>query len=164
MKKVLTHKMTAVIIAAVFVGCGGSNNQQPETHDEHAGHNASKAKDTTVIEAGQSVDFENLKNSSVVSSPLTIKFKVNGMEVEPMNPEAPKNKGHHHLLIDTLGFIPAGEMVPTVEKRIIHFGKGQTETKVELSKGKHKLSLQFADGLHRSYGVKMSKTIEVEVK
>ncbi len=45
----------------------------------------------------------------------------------------------------------------------IHFGKGQTNTDLELNPGMHTLTLQFADGLHQSYGEKMSATIEIEV-
>ena len=45
-----------------------------------------------------------------------------------------------------------------------HFGKGQTESEVVLPPGKYKLTLQFADGAHRSYGEQMRKTIEVTVK
>jgi hypothetical protein len=46
----------------------------------------------------------------------------------------------------------------------IHFGRGQTEKELSLPAGKHKLTLQFADGLHRSYGSKLASTITVTVK
>ncbi len=46
----------------------------------------------------------------------------------------------------------------------IHFGKGQKETTITLSPGKHTLTLQFADGAHISYGKEMSKKISVNVK
>lgn len=165
MKKNIKTITTAVFIAAVFVGCSNnSKSGNAETNHEHD-HAAAKIKaDTAVIEANQSVFFDGLKEGDVLNSPVIVKFGVKGMEVEPMNAEAPKNKGHHHLMIDTIQFVPAGEIVPSAENRIIHFGKGQKETKIELKKGKHLLSLQFADGMHRSYGVKMSKTIRVEVK
>ena len=45
-----------------------------------------------------------------------------------------------------------------------HFGKGQTETEITLPPGRYRLTMQFADGAHRSYGEKMRKTIEVTVK
>lgn len=46
----------------------------------------------------------------------------------------------------------------------IHYGKGQTEDNVKLTPGKHKLTLQFADGAHRSYGESLSSSINIIVK
>jgi len=71
--------------------------------------------------------------------------------------------GHHHLLIDAEDSLTAGTMVPK-DSTHLHFGKGQTETEIKLAPGKHKLALQFADGLHRSYGGKLSTVITVNVK
>ena len=45
----------------------------------------------------------------------------------------------------------------------IHFGGGQTEADVELTPGEHTLTLQFANGMHQSYGADWSKTITVTV-
>jgi len=59
--------------------------------------------------------------------------------------------------------LPVGTVVPK-DSTHLHFGKGQTETTVQLTPGKHKLTLQFADGLHRSYGGKLATTISVNVK
>ena len=42
--------------------------------------------------------------------------------------------------------------------------QGQTEGQVELSPGKHTLTLQFANALHKSYGPGYAKSIEVMVK
>ena len=44
-----------------------------------------------------------------------------------------------------------------------HFGKGQTEATLNLPQGDYRLTLQFADGLHRSYGEKLSATINIKV-
>jgi hypothetical protein len=70
--------------------------------------------------------------------------------------------GHHHLLIDQ-GPAEAGQVVPGDDKHL-HFGKGQKETELSLPPGEHQLTLQFADGGHKSYGPKMSQTIKVIVK
>ena len=72
-----------------------------------------------------------------------------------------KTKGHHHLIIDGKS-IPAGQIVP-MNATHKHFGKGQTETTLTLTPGKHTLTMQFADSMHMSYGADMSATIEVEV-
>ena len=41
--------------------------------------------------------------------------------------------------------------------------KGQTEAVLDLPPGDYKLTLQFADGLHRSYGKDLSATINIKV-
>jgi hypothetical protein len=66
-------------------------------------------------------------------------------------------------MIDGKDMIPLGETIPK-DSLHIHFGKAQTETEVTLAPGKHKLTLQFADGLHRSYGEKLAASITVNVK
>ncbi|WP_176115977.1 DUF4399 domain-containing protein, partial [Burkholderia cepacia] len=58
--------------------------------------------------------------------------------------------------------IPKGEVIPASEHSL-HFGKAQTETDIQLPPGKHTLTLQFGDGMHRSYGPAMSQTITVNV-
>lgn len=109
------------------------------------------------------VFFVNLKNGDTIAQKSTIKFGVEGMSIVPAGQAADdKTKGHHHLLIDQ-GPIQAGELVGA-DATHIHFGKGQTETEVTLSPGKHKLTLQFADGAHRSYGEAMSASVQVTVR
>jgi hypothetical protein len=109
----------------------------------------------------QSVDFIEPKDGAVLSSPFKVAFAVSGMEVAPAG-ELKPNAGHHHLLINAEG-IPEGAAIPFDDAHK-HFGKGQTETEVTLPPGKYKLTMQFANGAHQSYGPKLSKTIEVTVK
>lgn len=110
------------------------------------------------------VYFVNLQDSTKVPGTFLMKFGVRGMTVVPAGQNIEDRKsGHHHLLIDNpLGEIQEGKVVPADAKNI-HFGKGQTEAVVELSPGKHTLTLQFADGAHRSYGKKLARTITVFV-
>jgi hypothetical protein len=56
------------------------------------------------------------------------------------------NTGHHHLLIDT-ALPPLDEPIPN-DKNHLHFGAGQTEAKISLPLGQHKLRLLFADEAH----------------
>jgi len=111
--------------------------------------------------AAKGVYFVEPKNRAVVTSPFKVAFGIKGMAVEPAGEIKPES-GHHHLLID-LDATKQGEVIPIDEKHM-HFGKGQTETEVTLPPGKYKLTLQFANGAHQSYGKKMSKTIHVTVK
>ena len=111
--------------------------------------------------AQQSVAFVEPADGATVSSPFKVKFAVAGMDIKPAG-DMTANTGHHHLLINAAP-VKAGEVVPADETHI-HFGKGQTETEVKLAPGTYKLSLQFANGLHQSYGPGMSKDITVTVK
>jgi Domain of unknown function (DUF4399) len=103
------------------------------------------------------------KDGAKVKGKFKVKFTTENIDVRPAG-EAPKEKitGHHHLLVD-MGATPVGEEIPN-DKTHIHYGKGQTEVEVELAKGKHKITAQFADGSHRSYGEKLSHSIEIEVE
>ena len=46
----------------------------------------------------------------------------------------------------------------------LHFGLGQTDTSLELDPGNYIISLQFADGVHASYGENMSSSIKIKVE
>ncbi len=117
----------------------------------------------TVMACGQKpgVYFENLEDGQEVGTSVLVKMGVSGMEIKPAG-EVEKGFGHHHIIIDGSP-VALGKMVPA-DKTHIHFGKGQTETTLELTPGEHTLTLQFANGVHQSYGPDWSKTITVTVK
>ena len=108
-----------------------------------------------------SVDFLNLKDGDQVSNPFKVIFKANGIRTEPAG-EFKESSGHHHLLINQ-PYIEKGNVIPA-DSNHLHFGKAQTETELNLNPGLYRLTLQFADGYHRSYGKALSKTIQIEVK
>ena len=110
---------------------------------------------------GPGVDFIQPKNGETVSQTFVVKFAVKGMKIAPAG-DMSADTGHHHLLIDTPD-VPEGTVIP-MDDQHRHFGKGQTETEITLAPGRHRLTMQFADGAHRSYGEKFRKTIEVNVK
>ncbi len=109
------------------------------------------------------VTFENLKDGDVVTSPFTVKMGLKNFKLRDagLDPED-KTTGHHHILINR-DFVPKGEVIPTDETHL-HFGKSQTEAEVKLPPGEYILTLQLADGVHRSYGEEFSKSIRIEVK
>ncbi|MCK0506077.1 DUF4399 domain-containing protein [Aromatoleum anaerobium] len=106
------------------------------------------------------VYFIEPANSAAVPEEFTVKMGVEGMRMQPAGQLA-EGTGHHHLIVDGKP-IEAGKPVPT-DATHLHFGKGQTETTLKLAPGKHTLTLQFADGLHQSYGPGFSDTISVHV-
>jgi len=117
---------------------------------------------STACQAEQSsVFFPNLKDGQKIPSSFNLKMGVKGMDIKPAG-TLEEGTGHHHLVIDG-SFVEKGTVVKMDETHI-HFGKGQTEHELLLKPGKHTLTLQFADGTHKSYGEELSKTITVDVQ
>ncbi|MBS1730741.1 MAG: DUF4399 domain-containing protein [Bacteroidetes bacterium] len=114
------------------------------------------------VPAGAKVFFKNLKNGATVTSPIKIEMGVSGIAIQPAG-DIQEGFGHHHLLIDVGDSMVAGQVIPT-DAQHMHFGKGQTETEITLPPGKHVLTLQFADGAHRSYGSQLASSITIDVK
>jgi len=112
-------------------------------------------------EASVDVYFVAPKDGATVGQDVHVVMGVDGMQVQPAG-KAVEGAGHHHLIVDG-GPVPAGQVVPK-DATHHHFGKGQTETTLHLAPGDHTLTLQFANGLHQSYGPAMSRTITVHVK
>lgn len=136
----------------------------PKKEDgDHAHHAAGvgAVPDLPAVPDGARVFFVAPADGAKVSSPVAIEMGIEGMTVKPAK-EVEAGTGHHHLLVDTDG-VPASQVVPK-DAQHIHFGDGSTSTKLELEPGEHRLMLQFADGIHRSYGPTMSATITVTVE
>jgi hypothetical protein len=81
-----------------------------------------------------------------VKGPVTVVFGLKGMGVAPAGIKM-ENTGHHHLLIDSEVPADLSQPLPATEK-VVHFGKGQTETTLTLPPGKHTLQLVLGDFLH----------------
>jgi hypothetical protein len=58
--------------------------------------------------------------------------------------------GHHHLLVDMSTPPDPNEPIPS-DKNHLHFGGGQTETRLELAPGEHTLQLVLGDAEHRMF-------------
>jgi Domain of unknown function (DUF4399) len=118
---------------------------------------------TTTSQPKSRVFFVEPRDDANVAQEFKVVMGVEGMTVKPLG-DMSADTGHHHLLINAEN-VNEGEIVPVDKPEIYkHFGKGQTETMVKLAPGKYKLTLQFADGAHRSYGKPMRATISVTVK
>ena len=119
---------------------------------------------------GAKVYFVNLEDGQTVKSPMKIIFGLSGMGIAPAGIEA-DNTGHHHLLIDRppLGEGPDGkdefEYAIPADDNHKHFGKGQTETTLELPAGKHTLQLVLGDWSHVPHDKPVvSEVIEITVE
>lgn len=121
------------------------------------------AQERTPSPAGAEVYIISPKDGATVKSPVTVEFGLKGMGVAPAGVKF-ENTGHHHLLIDT--DVPADQNAPLpTSDNVRHFGKGQTETTVDLKPGKHTLQLVLGDDKHTPHNPPVvSKKITITVK
>lgn len=139
-------------IALIVISCNQNTSSKAEQSEP------SETVERPVTPDG--VYFVFPKEGETVNNPVLVGFGVNGMEVEPAG-QVKEGMGHHHIIIDGQ-YVESGTIVPA-DSTHIHFGKGQKETQLELTPGQHTLTMQFADGVHKSYGQAWSKTIEITV-
>jgi len=159
-----------VACIGLLAACNNSSDKKEGKEDTAMSHDTSHhmpAPGSNVpvlpdVPEGAKVMFKNLKQGASVQSPFKVEMGVDMIRVDTAGPVV-AGSGHHHIIIDGPDSLAAGEMVPK-DSTHLHFGKGQTETELTLSPGKHKLTLQFADGLHRSYGGRLASTITIMVK
>ena len=112
----------------------------------HASASAAVAADRTPSPAGPEVYIVSPKDGVKVKGPVTVVLGLKGMGIAPAGVKF-DNSGHHHLLIDTDSPTDLSLPLPADDHNV-HFGKGQTETTLTLSPGKHTLQLVLADYLH----------------
>ena len=121
------------------------------------------AEGRTPSPAGAEVYIVSPKDGAKIKGPVTVVFGLKGMGIAPAGIKF-DNTGHHHLLIDA--DVPADLSQPlAASEHSVHFGKGQTETTVTLTPGKHTLQLMLADALHTAHEPPViSKKITITVE
>lgn len=160
------------LLLATLVACNSGGSDQNAKTDSTA--TMEQSMDMTASEnvaplpavpAGAKVFFKNVKDGATVTSPVKLEFGVDKMTVAKKAPASKieEGVGHHHLLIDAGDSIPSGTVIPD-DSTHIHYGGAQTEASINLTPGKHTLTLQFGDAIHRSYGAALASTITVNVK
>ncbi|MFT7378566.1 MAG: hypothetical protein ACI8ZQ_000303 [Bacteroidia bacterium] len=147
-----------IIIFAAFsiIACSPSSTESTENESSK---NIEEISD--VEEATEGLSFVNIEDGATLTSPFVLEMGVSGMQVEPKG-EPRDGFGHHHLLIND-DFTPTGTII-VADDTHIHYGGGQISDSVTLDPGSYKLTLQFADGMHVSYGEKWAKTINITVE
>ena len=86
-------------------------------------------------------------DGAVIHGGFWVRMGLSGAGIAPAGVEK-ANTGHHHLLIDSEAPADMSAPLPATDK-IVHFGKGQTETTLTtLKPGKHTLQLLLADPNH----------------
>ncbi|MBO9636157.1 MAG: DUF4399 domain-containing protein [Chitinophagaceae bacterium] len=157
-----------------IVACNNASSEKKETsadttatanhdsmHHDHTTAAGTEIAPVPEIPAGAKVYFKNLKDGQTVTSPFKVEMGADNISVDTAR-DIKAGSGHHHILIG-IDSLPSGMIVPK-DSVHLHFGNAQKEAELTLPPGKHKIALQFADGIHRSYGSKLSTSITVNVK
>jgi hypothetical protein len=118
---------------------------------------------TAFADQDATVYFISPQDGDVVSGEFVVRFGLKGMGVAPAGVEK-DHTGHHHLLIDVDTLPDMSISLPATDN-IRHFGGGQTETTLELTRGEHTLQLVLGDYAHVPLNPPvMSKRITVRVE
>lgn len=133
------------VTSCLLAGCGGTEPPADTGTDAAATVAEPAAMPRSAAAPGAAVFIISPVAGATVSSPVTVRFGISGMVVAPAG-QFDDNSGHHHLLIDTTLANP-DQPIPS-DPNHLHFGKGQTETTLELAPGKHTLQLVLGDGNH----------------
>ena len=108
-----------------------------------------------------SVYFISPNNGESVPSKFKVQFGLENFGIAPAGIQV-MHSGHHHLIIDA--DLPPLNLPIPADKNHVHFGKGQTEVEIELTKGEHTLQLLLGDFRHIPHDPPIfSKKITVKV-
>lgn len=145
--------------AALLVGVAACGDDDDTVSAPVTGEG--ETTETTEAEAEEmSVEIVSPADGDTVTSPVTVAMEATGIEIEPAG-EVSDGAGHFHLMVD-VGCVTPGEVIPGDTEGYNHFGKGQTETELELEPGEHTICLQVGDGVHTALDVTHEITITVE--
>lgn len=107
--------------------------------------------------------FIKPSNGDEITSPFIVEFGISGMDIVPAGVDKPMS-GHHHLLINVKKLPNMKSPIPA-DSNHLHFGKGQTQTQLNLPSGKHTLQLLLGDYMHIPHEKPIiSDKIEIIVK
>jgi len=111
---------------------------------------------------GAEVYFISPMNGDHVDGKFVVRFGLRGMGVAPAGVDLP-DTGHHHLLINADPVPDLTQALPASDQ-VVHFGKGQTETELDLPPGTYTLQLVLGNAMHIPFSpAVMSGTIEITV-
>jgi len=151
--------------AAFLLACNNNDQTADAGHQTHTAAVSATAVEMPAmpdVPANAKIFFANLEDGQVVTSPLKIEMGIEAMSVDTANGILKPASGHHHILVN-IDSITTGEVIKK-DSVHIHFGNAQTTAEIKLPPGKHSLTLQFADAMHRSYGSRLTSKVTIEVK
>ena len=164
----MSHRFVVAVMLAAFTlavaACRSETPQQSETSSatapaadaSHAGHQMGKVffvepKDGATLPSAQPVKFAfGSENYTIAAVP------------EGEVKEARADMGHFHLGVDK-DCLPAGQEIVRGQPDWVHFGTGSSTFEMNMTPGRHTLSVQVGDDLHRAVeGLCQTITINVE--
>ncbi len=123
---------------------------------------SASAQDRSPTPEGAEVYIVSPASGDTVTSPVTVVFGLAGMGVAPAGADI-ENTGHHHLIINAP--LPDPSLPIPSDDNHKHFGKGQTQTTIDLPPGKHTLQLLLGNFIHVPHADPInSDVIEITVK
>ncbi len=143
-KKTMKTMKTSIALAAFIIGGAAVAGESP-------------APKNAYLYIGWPNDGEVVRKNN-----FRVWFGLRKMGIAPAGTEKPMT-GHHHLIVDA-PLPPMDEEIPA-DKNHLHFGKGQTETRITLPSGTHTLQLLLGDLDHVPHNppvVSQKKTITVK--
>ena len=163
--RMFSQSMSLAVFVVAASACGGSEPPAQPAAETPAAAPAPAASGTS---PARRVYFVEPQDGATVKSPVKLRFGLEGYQIAPV-PEGTitadqvrPGVGHHHVGVD-MDCLPAGTEIVRGTPSWIHFGTGSTEIDVQLEPGKHKLSLQFGDDLHRTIeGLCQTITVNVQ--
>ena len=160
--RMFVQSLPLIAFVVTASACGGA--EQPPAQPAADAPAAAPAP----APAQRRVYFVEPQNNATVTSPLHVRFGLEGYELAPVpegtiTPDQVRaGMGHHHLGID-MDCLPPGTEIVKGTPSWIHFGTGATEIDVQLEPGTHRLTLQLGDDLHRTIeGFCETITVNVE--
>ena len=140
--RILTLSALAVALAA-GAACGG----QSEPTDAASG--------------GNGVYFIEPTEGAQVVSPLWVKMGASGLVVRN-GYSVKEGYGHHHLFINDETLTASGEKIPSDETHV-HYHSSESEAIIDLSRGRHTLTLLFGNDVDQPHKPLYTDTITIEV-
>jgi hypothetical protein len=149
------------LTVAAAAACGGS---EPEPAATSTSAPAATAAKPAASSSSPRVFFVEPADGATVKSPVKLRFGVENYELAAV-PQgditaARPRMGHHHVGVDT-ECLPPGTVIPKANPWV-HHGGAQTEMDMQLTPGKHRLTLQLGDDTHTTIaGLCSSITVNV---
>ena len=139
--------LITAVLALGAVACGdddddGDGTTAPTATVSEAQPTEPADGETPAAEA--SVEIVAPEDGSTVSSPVTLEVSASGVEIAPAA-DAVEGAAHYHAFVDVEP-VAEGEVVPTEEGVIFHFGSDTQE--LELEPGEHTVTVVLGDNSH----------------
>ena len=161
----VTKPFALLALTAAISACGSEPAEPPPAESAPATPPAATTTAPAATTSGPRVFFIEPQDGATVKSPVKLRFGIENYELAAV-PQGTvtsvrPNMGHHHVGVD-IDCLPPGTEIPKANPWV-HHGGAQTEMDMQLTPGKHRLTLQLGDDQHRTIaGLCQTITVNVE--